>query len=58
MKEKKKKKDTDEVQYKITPKGIIWLAFEDAGIQATFEQLEEFWSSFKRNMKKAGYVRE
>ena len=47
----------DEI-YKITPKGCAWMAMYEAGIEASFEQTEEFWSLFKKYMKKAGYLHE
>ena len=58
---KKDQKVTDlndnDIVCKITPKGIAWIALEDAGIDATLEQLEAFWTSFVKYMKKNGYVK-
>ena len=60
MAEKKKKKkkhnEDEEVYYQVTPKGLAWLAFQEAHIRINLEQLDEFWNSFEKHMRRTGYT--
>lgn len=54
--------DDDNVRYKITPKGLAWLAMMRAGILNDWnvegKMFEEFWADFEAGMTEAGYVTE
>lgn len=47
----------DEVTYRLTPKSLLSIALEDAGVDVTIDELTLIWDSFEAMMEKHGYVK-
>lgn len=46
----------NEAEFKVMPKGLLWLALHEADIDVTTEQLTVIWDSFVESMEQCGFL--
>lgn len=48
----------EEARYSLTPKGILFIALMENGIEVSQEKIDKIWESFSQSMITSGYVKE
>lgn len=50
--------DFEEAVYRLTPRGILWVALYKAGIEVEDDEFDAIWKEFEDGMKEAGFIEE